>query len=442
VNRQRALPTIFGLRISSVWLVAGGSWIGRGIQVVAQLVAVRLLIQQLGTAGYGVFAVLASLNGWLLLSDFCLGISVQNHISERRAAGREADDIILTGAVLSLIFALAMCLLLVVLGPWLSSMLLGGFDFMSPSDRTFAFYALALPGIGTGLGGVVYRIWFAWHRGYLSNLLPAAGTIIGTVAVWAIHPGEGGARVALATGLYYAPLAILPMIALLVTVLRAAREHRFRTDLVKPLLGRAYRFWISGLLAAGVLQVDYIIMVHVLPVHDIVIYSVATKLFFLIFFVYNALLLALWPVCSEAIARRDWQSVWGIVRKYVALGMAFTIVAGIAVAVTNPWIVRALAPGLNTPIPLIVVALLTVYTMVRVWTDMFGIVLQSMNDIKILWAVAVVQAALSIGLQTLGARMFGLPGMIAGLIGCFVLTAAWALPLRCRWHAGAVAAAG
>lgn len=408
----------------------------------AQLVAVRILIQHLGTSGYGVFAVLASLNGWLLLSDFCLGISVQNHISERRATGQDADDVILTGAILSLIFAVALCILLVTLGPWLSSMLLSGFDFLSSSDRTFAFYALTLPGIGTGLGGVVYRIWFAWHRGYLSNLLPAAGTVIGTIAVWAINPGAGGSRIALATVLYYAPLAILPMIALTLTVAHAARRHRFRSDLVKPLLARAYRFWVSGLLAAGVLQVDYIIMVRVLPVHDIVIYSVATKLFFLIFFVYNALLLALWPVCSEAIARKDWLSVWSIVRKYIALGMAFTMIAGLGVAVTNPWIVGALAPGLDTPIPLVVVVLLTLYTMVRVWTDMFGIVLQSMNDIKILWAIALVQSALSIGLQTLGARLFGLPGMISGLIGCFVLTAAWALPLRCRWHARAIKAAG
>ncbi len=436
------MSNILGLRIPSVWLVAGGSWVGRGIQVSAQLVAVRILIEHLGTAGYGVFAVLASLNGWLMLSDFSLGVSIQNYISERRAAGREADDIILTGAILSLIISGCVCLILLAAGPWLSTLLLSEFRFLSPSDRTLAFYALALPGIGTALGGVVYRIWFAWHRGYLSNLLPAAGTVLGTMAVWLLHPGKDGSPVATATLLYYTPLAILPLIALALTVARTRRRQRFRPDLVKSLISRAYRFWISGLLAAGVLQVDYIIMVRVLSVHDIVIYNVATKLFFLIFFVYNALLLAIWPVCSEAIARHDWQEVWSMVRKYIAFGMVFTLVAGTGVAIVNPWIVHILAPGLDTPIPLIVVGLLIVYTIVRVWTDMFGMVLQSMNDIRILWIVAVVQAALSIGLQTIGARWLGLPGIVLGLTGCFLLTAAWALPLRCRWHSQTTRAAG
>jgi len=37
-------------------------------------------------------------------------------------------------------------------------------------------------------------------------------------------------------------------------------------------------------------------------------------------------------------------------------------------------------------------------------------------------------------LQTLGARWFGLPGMIIGLISCYLLTAAWTLPLRTYFH--------
>ncbi|SFO10864.1 MATE family efflux transporter [Sphingomonas sp. OK281] len=431
----RADSTLWGFRVPSIWLVAGGGWIGRGIQVIAQLVAVRILIQGLGTAGYGVFAVLASLNGWLLLSDFCIGISLQNHISERRAAGQDTEDLILTGALLSLGAVCIMGLVVLLIGPWLSHMVLGEVGFLSASDRTLAFYAVAFPGIGTALGTVMYRIWFARHRGYLSNLVPAAGTVIGTASVWALQHTHAEPRIALATAFYYAPLAVLPLIALAATVARARRNHRFHRELVRPLLSRAFRFWVSGLLAAAVLQVDYIIMVQVLDVHDIVIYSVATKLFLLIFFVYNALLQALWPVCSEAIARHDWHSVRTIVNKYIAFGVVFTLVAGVGVAIVNPWIVRLLAPGLNTPIPMIVIALLTFYIMIRVWTDTFAMVLQSMNDLLLMWLVAPIQSLLSIGLQILGARWFGLPGVIGGLIGCFVLTAVWVLPLRCWLHA-------
>ncbi|MFX8519967.1 hypothetical protein ABTL99_19140, partial [Acinetobacter baumannii] len=86
----------------------------------------------------------------------------------------------------------------------------------------------------------------------------------------------------------------------------------------------------------------------------------------------NALLLALWPVCSEAIARDDWHRVTGIVRKYIAFGFAFTLAAGLGSAMVNAWVVHILAPGLGTSIPLLVIGLLTFYTMIRVWTDTFA----------------------------------------------------------------------
>lgn len=416
-------------RIPQIWLVAGGGWIGRGLQVVAQLAAVRILTDSLGTAGYGVFAVLGSLAGWFLLSDFSIAISLQNHISERRATDQDAEDIIYTATILSAAAAGITALVMLLLGPWLSRLLLDEFSFLTAAQRTLAFYAMALPGIGTALGGVVYKIWFAQHRGYLSNLMPAAGTLLGTLAVWLVALGDTQPRLAWSVLLYYAPLAVLPIVALIRTAHRT-RRHRFRTDLARPLLHRASRFWVFGLLAAGVLQVDYIIMAQVLPPRDIVVYNIASKLFLLVFFVYNALLLALWPVCSEAIAQGQWPRVFVMIRRYLMIGTAFTLASGVGIALFNGWIVRIIAPSLATPLPLVIVMLLTIYIMVRVWTDTFAMILQSMNDLSIFWIVVPIQSLLSIGLQTLGARWFGLPGMIVGLTLCFVLTVAWVLPLR------------
>jgi O-antigen/teichoic acid export membrane protein len=421
-------------RIPQVWLVAGGGWIGRGVQVVAQLAAIRILTDGLGTDGYSVFAVLASLAGWLALSDFSIAISLQNHISERRATERDADDIIFTAAILSVGAATVAALALFLLGPWLAGLLLGEFGSLSAGDRTIAFYAMAFPGIGTALGGVIYKIWFAEHRGYLSNLMPALGTVIGTLAVWGVARLSPPSLLSWSILLYYAPLALLPMAALLVTALQR-RAHRFRSDLVAPLLNRAARFWVFGLLAAAVLQVDYIIMAQVLPPREIVIYNVASKIFQLVFFVYNALLLALWPVCSEAIVRGEWSRIFTMIRKYLLIGMGFTLACGASVALFNPWIVRVIAPSIAAPLPLIVIGLLTLYIMVRIWADTFAMILQSMNDLSIFWIAVPIQSALSIGLQTLGAKLYGLPGVIVGLILCFVLTVGWILPLRCVLHA-------
>ncbi|MEV9475764.1 hypothetical protein AB0206_26835, partial [Klebsiella quasipneumoniae] len=92
------------------------------------------------------------------------------------------------------------------------------FTFLSSAQRTLALYALGFPAIGTALGGVIYRIWFGQHRGYLSNLLPAAGTVIGTASVWILQRSHIGAPdIALTTLIYYVFMALLPMTALAVT---------------------------------------------------------------------------------------------------------------------------------------------------------------------------------------------------------------------------------
>lgn len=293
---------------------------------------------------------------------------------------------------------------------------------------------MALPGIGTALGGVVYKIWFAQHRGYLSNLLPAVGTILGTFAVWMVRDFNPQSRLVWSILVYYLPLALLPIFALGWTAFRT-RQHRFRRDLVIPLLRRAARFWVFGMLAASVLQVDYIIMARMLSPREIVIYNVASKIFLLVFFIYNALLLALWPICSEAISRGDWNKVFDLAKRYITIGFIFVFFSGVAIALINKHIVHIIAPSLIHPIPISIIALLTIYIVVRVWTDTFAMILQSMNDLKVLWVAVPIQSLLSIGLQTLGAKLYGLPGLIVGLTSCFVLTVGWILPLRCKSHA-------
>jgi len=423
------LGSLHGRPIPRVWLVTGGGWAGRGIQILAQLVSVRILTQGLGTSGYGAFAVLAGLQGWFLLADLGIGISIQNYLSESRARDVPVDDILFTGAILSLGAVAVAATILYATGPLIGDFLLGDLLVLTQGERTAAFYAVAFPGVGTALGGVIYKIWFAQHRGYLSQLVPAAGAILGTLAVWSAGRALD-LRVAPALLLYYMPLAILPIVALALTVTRRTTRERFRRDLVKPILTRGIRFWIFGVLQAGVLQVDYIIIARVLNGRDVVLYSLASRLFSLILFLYSALLMALWPVFVEAITKGERTSVFAMVRRYLAVGFAISLAGGTFVALFRNQLVGLLAPSLGVTIPITIIMLMTVGLMVRTWTDMFAMTLQCMNDLHILWIVVPIQSVLSIVLQTWGANLFGLPGMIVGLIACFMLTVSWALPLR------------
>lgn len=421
-------------RIPQVWLVAGGGWLGRGVQVVAQLAAIRILTESLGTESYGAFAVLGSLVAWFALSDLCIAFSLQNYISERRANKQEADDLIFTATILSAGATCSAALVTLLAGPWLADLLLGRFETLSGTQRTMAFYAVAFPGIGAALGGMTYKIWLAKHRGYLSNILPAIGTLIGTSAIWLAASIPTTDHLTMNILLYYVPLAVLPVGALALTAMHT-RRHRFRFDMINPLLDRAWRFWLFGLLTAGVTQVDYIVMSQILLSNDIVVYNIASRIFQLVLFIYSALLFALWPVCSEAIVRGEWARIIKMLFRYISIGIIFVLLSGTVIVVINPWITSIIAPALKQGLPLLVVILMTIYMAMRVWTDTFSMMLQSMNDLKSLWIIVFVQAVFSVTCQVIGAKLFGLVGMIIGLIACYAFTAAWAIPMRCFSHA-------
>lgn len=424
-DRIRRLPVV-----PRIWLVAGGGWLGRIIQILAMLLVVRILTDRLGVEGYGVFALLTSLAAWLTLSDLGIGFSLQNHISEQRAGGVDADELVLTASLLGIAACCFVVLVVWLVGPLLSRFILGDFTFLSSRDKTLAFYAMAFPGIGTALGGILYRVWFAHHRGYLSNLMPAAGTVIGTLGVWAALRLDFAPPLPWSVGLFYAPLALLPMIGLAITLVRLLRHHRPSVAAARTILRRAMRFWLFGIMGASVLQVDFVIMAKVLSATDITIYSIATRVFGSVFFVYNALLMAMWPMCSEAIAGGRWDDVRRMIRKYVGLGIGFVAVCGVGVELTKPWIVAILAPSSQLVIPGSVILLLTLYQIVRVWTDTFSTVIQSTNRLEVFWVALPFQATFSIIFQIIGAKWLGLEGMIMGLIACFLVTNTWLLPFK------------
>lgn len=401
--------------------------------MLAQLGLIRILTDSIGTAQYSVFAVLSSLVNWMALSDVGLGSSLQNYISEQRAAGHETADYELTAMLLSLACAVAAAVLIFAVAPALSSLLLGRFVFIGEAQQLLSFSAMVYPAIGTAFGGIVYRIWFAEHRGYLSNVLPAIGTVIGVLAVWSVARLSDAPQVSGMIAAYYLPLAVVPLVALAIRARAVRWRGRFRVGLVRPLMSRAMQFWLVGIAAAFVLQIDYIVLARTLSSTDIVIYNVASKVFALILFVYSALLMALWPVFAEKLAAGDFRSVSIMLRRYVSFGLLFIVICGCGFYLTRNLLITILAPRTALDIPLSVIILLTLYCIVRVWTDTFSMVLYSLNDLKLFWIAVPIQAVLSFALQIAGALTFGLSGLIAGLILCFVLSVAWILPLRIRY---------
>jgi O-antigen/teichoic acid export membrane protein len=418
-------------RIPRHLLVAASAWASRIVTALVLLASVRILMDSLGLENYAVFVLLTGLTGWFMLADMGIGSSVQNHISESRARGQSYDDLISASGLLAVLLLFVTVIALYFISPYVAPVLLKSFPFLSEAEKTKLFFLTGVLSIGMGVGGIVYKVWYGEQRGYLSNIVPAIAAVVGLIGLLLVRQTPVEDRLFLSLVAFTAPLAVLPLGVLLVQQLRRGHGHT-GTKLpgtIHRLMKRGFHFWFFAIMAAGVLQIDYIVMSQFLAAHDIAAYYISTKVFGLAFFVYTAILAALWPVFAESIARREWGLVQRYLKKYLALGLAFMFVCTVSLIWLMPVAVGILAPKENIIIPLGFILLLGVYHMIRVWTDTFAMVLLSISNMKPFWIYVPIQAILNIVLQWVLVPVHGLYGVVLGLIASFVFTVSWALPM-------------
>jgi O-antigen/teichoic acid export membrane protein len=421
------------LHIEGHVLVTVSAWLSRIVTVLAQLYSIRILIDYLGVNQYAVFALLTGLAGWFMLADCGTGVSVQNHISERRAHNQSCDELIAMGGLLAILFSVLTIFALFFISPYVAPVLLKQFSFLSIDEKERLFFLSGALSIATGIGGVSYKIWYGLQKGYLSNFVPAVAAVMSVIMLMLLKDVSNESRLYFSLAVFMAPTALLPLLVLVLQVRRNIKSLGASYGiLAKLIIKRALHFWIFSLLAAGVLQVDYIVIAQLLSSYDITVYNIATKVFVLVFFFYNALLFALWPVIAESIAKGEWRAVWRNTKQSIIFGTAAMFIGTMLLVWLMPVAVGVLAPKEAIIIPVGFILLLGVYQVIRVWTDTFAMLLQSMNAMTPFWILVPFQALASVGLQWVLVSHYGIYGAIWGLIGSFLLTVAWGLPLAVK----------
>lgn len=414
-------------------LVAASAWGSRFIVAIAQLISIRFLMESLNIKEYAAFSILTGLSGWYSLSDLGIGISVQNYISECRAKKTPYDKYMITASALAVLVLMIMLFTLYFTSPYLSKFFLKSFPFISNLEKNKLIFTVGSLMIASSIGSISYKIWYAEHKGYFANILPALSAIISLVCIYFLSYTKIDQKLYLNLIAFIAPSGIIPLIALgwqiyKKTYLISALKWGDFNEIIK----RANHFFWFSLMAAGVLQMDYLILSQVSGSYDIAVYNISTKIFASVLFIYGALLTALWPVLSEEIIQGNWKGVRVYLKKYLTIGLIFVIFSTILLIWLMPSAVTILAPGKKIIVPIMLILLLGIYHLLRVWTDTFAMVLQSMSDLRPLWLSVPFQAILSISLQWILSSFLGLDGIVLGLIMSFLLTVSWILPLAVR----------
>lgn len=416
-------------------IIAVTAWTSRIAAAGVQLFSIRLLLDGVGSEQYAVFALLTGLMVWFMLVDLGMGFSLQNTISEAKAFNRDYEDyvsaVLLVGGVSFVLFGLLFYLVSPLLGPWY----LGRFSFLSAQQQATLMTLVAILFLGTGIGNIIYRVWYGEQRGHIANLVSTAASLLSFLGLWAVLRSDLSDKLFWSLFAYIIPTAGLPILAALGRLVqkpsgwRQVKSH----ELIK--LGkRAFKFWGFAVMSATVLSVDYIVMSQVLTAQEIVSYTVVTKILGFVLTLYVSVLMVLWPVCTELCAKDQWQEVIQYIQKYILAGMATVIGITILFAFFREPFAGLFTGHERLNLPLSLIALVGGYLLIRVWTDTFAVVLQSVSDLAVLWRWVPVQAIISISLQWFLAPLYGVYGIMFGLILSFILTVAWVLPLRVMHH--------
>jgi O-antigen/teichoic acid export membrane protein len=416
--------------------VALSNWFSRAGAVAAQLVCLPLLSTLLTPSEFAAYAITVSLMSWYKLTDLGFGNGAQNQIAEARARGEEVGTTIAAASLLGGAVLIAALVLLVPLSGVLDHALLGPLRLPASSQTRLVLWLSGLLLVGAALGSIAEKMLYALGKGVYANLLGLLNSLAFLLLLWGLaRHAEPSQRLLACVLSYTLPLGVTGISTL---AWLAARRARWDWPAVKSRftsLGvRAWRFWLFALLAAAVLNVDYLIMSRTLKAEEIATYNVLFRVYWVGMSLYSGLLTATWPVFSAMGVRKDHAGIARHIRLYLLAGLGGLLIGSVGMAAALPMIVHWLAPGLPIQVSILTLALFSAYIALRIWTDTYAVALQALSEVGIFLKVVPVQAMISIAAQWTLSQAYGINGILMGLILSYVFTVVWLLPWKLKRH--------
>lgn len=416
-------------------IVVVSAWASKIIMAISQLIMVKIITEHLGIEQYAIYAVLINLLGWYLLLDFGLGTSIQNYISEHRADAKDPAHYIAATVITSFAFLIISCIVLYFVSPYLGNLLLNRYKITGNYTKEDIFFVVSVISIISAIGSIVFKIWYGKLKGYLSNIVPGIAMLISLVGVWLVVSSSLSDKLLWSLVAYLSPVAVLSMYFLSKEINPRAFLSVFtEANIFKIILKRSVQYWLFAIMSTLVLQLDYILMSQYVNSEQIVIYNLTTKIFGICLTLYSALLLAIWPIITELNVKNEWVKITKTISKYIYLGIVFVAIFTVLFILFKDNILKVFSSKLDEDIPTSFLILVCVYFMIRVFTDTYAIVLQSIGQLKSLWIWVPLQAVVNIVTQFLLVQKYQIYGIIIGLIISFILTVTWALPFTIKKH--------
>jgi len=422
------------LKINNHLKITVYSWISKVISAALQFLNLKLFLVYLGIDNYALIVVLINVQSYFMIMDMSIGYGLQNYFTKAVSKSKNVDIVGSTALFITILTILILGGVACISSNFITKFLFSNLQATSVNlNSLFIFSACIF--MANAFANLSTRILYATHQGHIPNILTAIANITSIILVLLITKFSNFNELKLFISI---AIITLPNVLLSLTALvLLAKKYNFsilkvKLRIIKILYCKSIYFWIIGLLALFILQVDYLILAQTVTPSDIVTYNILSKIYSVFYILFTTALLTLWPILTQEYHKNNFQEMKAYIRKYLYLGFIFYIIVGIIVLISKDFILEFLAKGTIT-LTVQLILFYTLYQVIAIWVGMFATVLQSIDDTKFLAIWTFIQALITIPLEYYLSLHYGVLGLILALIISFSVTGAIALPLRVKY---------
>jgi O-antigen/teichoic acid export membrane protein len=414
--------------------VAVSAWASKIIIALVQIVSIKILLNYLGEDKYAVYAIAYSLIGWLTLTDFGVGFSLQNFISESRAKNENYDKYIVAALQIMAVILVFSVLVIIFISFPVQNVVFKRFSYILELQTVNIVLVVGIVALVSWFLNIVSKVYYALHKGYIANLIPTISIVISMIVLVVVdrYAGKQGS-VLLALLVFTTPQLIIVLFAFIKVFKNYfPKLLKFNVSVLKALILRSVKFHGVVFFSLAYMQTDYLVMSQTLKANEIVEYNIFMRVFMFFSYSYISFLAAFWPVSTEMYVNRKFKELKNAIKKYLTYSSVFTILGTIFVMLSYKIIINILAPRQNILPTFLFMLLLGIYIIIRAWSDTFTAFLQSVSTFRIFWIYMPIQLVVNFLLQYFLSKVYGVEGIVLGLIISTAFISVWVLFLKTR----------
>ncbi|WP_189780533.1 oligosaccharide flippase family protein [Streptomyces capitiformicae] len=401
----------------------------QGVSLIASLLIVRVMAQNLGVAEFGLWLTLTTALAMLGALDFGLGPAVMTQVSEARGRGDlgEMQRVVSTAFFLlssAALIVLAVSAVLTSTIDW-NTVLGVGNEVPHPLVRELLFAVAAAIALSLPLV-IARRVYYALRRAHVLALFTVLAVALQGLGVWGVGAITSDIRWFL---IIYLAAWLVADIATTLLLRRSIPELRPRLCAIdRRTAGRlgkegAQLFFLT-LVSVVVFQSDAFIIGHYLGVSHIPEYVLPFKIFVLVPAFAAMFLTPLWATYREAWTRGDYRWVRSAYTRSVAFtAAAATLMACLLFVGARPLL--RLWMGNDAVVPSVeMLAALACHVIVMCTSSAVSVLLKGLGVLRAQYILGAVMALLNIALSIWSVTRMGICGPLWATVAtqtCVVL---------------------